>query len=182
MQRVFSSQAVINQRLSRILGVVFFIALTSLGAFVRIPLLFTPVPLTLQTFFVLLSGALLGSKLGFTSQAVYLLLGLSGLPLFTGGFAGALYFAGPTAGYLAGFLFAALISGKLIKKDDCWGKVFAKFMLADAVLLASGMLWLKLSLGLSLTNALFLGVIPFVIGDLLKIAAATSVYKSPCFR
>ncbi|MCX5726738.1 MAG: biotin transporter BioY, partial [Candidatus Saganbacteria bacterium] len=73
-----------------VIGVFGFIILTAAGAFVRIPLPFTPVPLTLQTFFVLLAGAVLGRKLGLLSQAGYVILGMLGLPIFAGAAGGAL--------------------------------------------------------------------------------------------
>ena len=181
METILNRPVAVNKTLSRVLAVSCFILLTGLGAFVRIPLPFTPVPLTLQTFFVLLSGALLGRKLGFISQAGYLLLGLLGVPLFTGYTAGALYFYGVTAGYIVGFLPAALISASL-KKEDHWGVVFAKLSLADAVILAAGTLWLKLSLGISLGAAALLGFVPFIVGDLLKIFVGAALYKKLYLR
>lgn len=177
METALSRQTTVNKTFSRVLAVVFFITLTGLGAFVRIPLPFTPVPLTLQTLFVLLSGALLGRKLGFISQASYLLLGMVGIPLFSGCSAGALYLYGVTAGYIIGFLPAVLISASLLKKEDHWAVIFAKLSLADVVILAAGTLWLKLSLGLSLGTAILLGFVPFIAGDLLKVAVATTLYK-----
>ena len=177
METILNRRIAISKTLSRFLAVIFFVTLTGLGAFVRIPLPFTPVPLTLQTFFVLLSGALLGKKLGFISQEGYILLGMVGVPLFSGVSAGALYLLGPTAGYIVGFLPAALISGTLSKKEDRWWVIFAKLSLADCALLISGMIWLKLSLGVSLGTAVFLGILPFIAGDLLKIAAVTALYR-----
>ena len=84
MEVILKKELVLNKAACRIIGVAIFVVLTSLGAFVRIPLPFTPVPLTLQTMFVLLSGAFLGSGLAATAQLGYILLGLSGVPIFTG--------------------------------------------------------------------------------------------------
>ena len=115
MESVLKKEIVLNKTLSRIFCLLMFIILTTLGAFIRIPLPFSPVPITLQTFFVLLSGALLGANLGITAQLSYVCLGLSGLPIFTGTGSGALYLFGPTGGYLAGFVLASFLLGKTIK-------------------------------------------------------------------
>ena len=96
MEAVLKKEVILDKTLCRVMGVLTFVILTSLGAFVRIPLPFSPVPITLQTFFVLLSGALLGSNLGTISQLSYLLLGASGLPVFTGAGSGLFYLLGPT--------------------------------------------------------------------------------------
>ncbi|MBI4706615.1 MAG: biotin transporter BioY [Candidatus Omnitrophica bacterium] len=177
MEAVLSKEIVINKTLSRALGVLVFVVLTSLGAFVRIPLPFTPVPLTLQTFFVLLSGALLGGSLGVTAQLSYILLGVLGLPIFTGAGSGLLYLSGPTAGYLFGFVLACLFCAKFIKySGNNFSKAFGIFCVADFLLLASGTLWLKFLFGYSLTKLFSIGFIPFVLGDLCKAAAAAVVY------
>lgn len=177
MEVILKKELIANKTLTRIIGVSIFVILTALGAYVRIPLPFTPVPITLQTFFALLSGAFLGSSLGATSQAIYLLAGLAGLPLFSGANSGALYLLGPTAGYLAGFILASFSVGKIIKAiGGNFLSVFTSFLAADILLLACGTLWLKILLGASLNKALFLGFIPFIPGDLLKIAVASSLY------
>jgi len=162
-----------NEKLEKAIWVSFFVLATALGAQVRIPLPFTPVPFTLQTFFVLLSGAMLGKKMGGVSQAAYLLLGGVGLPLFTN--AGALW--GPTGGYIAGFVAASWLIGVLLEKK--W-KVFYAFILGDFLLLTCGALNLSFFVG-GLKNAIVLGVVPFLAGDVLKIFAAVSafnIYKS----
>jgi biotin transport system substrate-specific component len=90
-----------------------FGAATAMGAYIMIPL--PPVPITLQTLFVVLAGALLGGRLGALSQVVYLLLGIIGLPVFHGGKGGLGILLGPTGGYLVGFIAAAYVVGKLIE-------------------------------------------------------------------
>ena len=95
------------------IGCVFFVALMSLGAYVRIPVFFTPVPITLQTLFVVLSGAMLGKKWGMASQAIYISLGAIGLPVFQGYGYGMGHILGPTGGYLAGFVLASYVVGSL---------------------------------------------------------------------
>ncbi|MBI4972331.1 MAG: biotin transporter BioY, partial [Candidatus Omnitrophica bacterium] len=115
METLLKKEIIYNRVVCRFIGVAVLVILTSLGAFVRIPLPFTPVPITLQTFFVLLSGAFLGSNLGAVTQLSYILLGVSGLPIFTAAGSGPLYLFGPTAGYLWGFVLASLFIGKFIK-------------------------------------------------------------------
>jgi len=158
-----------DEKIEKVIWVSFFVLATAFGAYVRIPLPFTPVPLTLQTFFVLLSGAYLGKKLGGLSQFLYFLLGGLGLPLFTS--VGALW--GPTGGYIVGFIFASWLAGFLIEKKL---KVFYALMLDDFILLSFGALNLSFFVG-GIRNAVILGVIPFIVGDLLKIFAAVSVLK-----
>jgi hypothetical protein len=91
-------------------------AVTALAAQAEIRLPWTPVPVTGQTFAVLLSGAVLGARRAFLAQALYLLEGALGLPVFAGGGAGALHLAGPTGGYLVAFPFAAAATGALAQR------------------------------------------------------------------
>jgi len=177
MEASLKREILINKTACRVLGVGVFVAATMLGAFVRIPLPFTPVPLTLQTFFVLLSAAFLGQKLGVLTQGSYLLLGAMGLPLFTGTAAGLFYIFGQVGGYLMGFILASLVIGSLIKNAKSFTSVFLVFCLADALLLATGSFWLKLTMHLNYTQSLFLGFLPFVPGDIIKILFAALTYQ-----
>ncbi len=177
MEAVLKKEILVNKTLCRVIGVSAFVVLTALGAFVRIPLPFTPVPLTLQTFFILLCGAFLGARLGLTAQLSYIFLGVLGLPIFTGAGSGLNYLYGPTGGYLLGFVLAALFIGKFIKyAQDNLVSVLAILLLADAILLLSGAIWLKALLGLSLKKSLFIGFMPFLPGDLLKALVASAIY------
>jgi biotin transport system substrate-specific component len=177
MEAILKKEIIVNKTLCRTIGVLVFIILTTLGAFVRIPLPFSPVPITLQTLFVLLSGALLGSNLGTISQLSYVLLGVLGLPIFSGAGSGILYIFGPTAGYLLGFILAALFVGKSIKySNDNSFYTFCLLCLGDLIILCSGILWLKILFGYSLTKLLFIGFIPFLPGDLLKALTACAIY------
>jgi biotin transport system substrate-specific component len=144
---------------------------------VRLPLPFTPVPITLQTFFVLLSAGLLGRKLGVVTQSSYIFLGALGLPVFTGAASGLGYLISPTAGYLLGFVLAAIFAGACLRqaKPDFF-PVMAVFGASSLVILLTGSIWLKLSLGISLTQALLMGFAPFIFGDLLKSIAAAYAY------
>ena len=178
MEIIIKRELVTDKRLCRLLAVGVFITLTTLSAFVRIPLPFTPVPLSLQTFFVLLSGALLGRKLGAITQAAYMSLGLTGQQVFTGSGCGSLYLLGPTGGYIVGFILAAFFAGNfLIKEKQSAVVVFIKLLIADFIILFSGTLWLKVSLSCSLSKAFLLGFLPFVLGDTLKVILATVVYQ-----
>ena len=178
MELLLTRELTHSKTVNRILGVTVFVILMSLGAFVRIPLPFSPVPLTLQTFFVLLSGACLAGNPGMFSQLAYVSLGMAGLPLFTAAGSGLLYLLGPTGGYLFGFILAALFIGRLIKYNATGvSSVFILFCLADFILLSCGALWLKLVTGCSFTQAIFMGFLPFIPGDLLKAAAAAVIYS-----
>jgi biotin transport system substrate-specific component len=187
METILNKEIIFNRTLTRFLGVLIFVICTSLGAFVRIPLPFSPVPLTLQTFFVLLSGAFLGSGLGAVTQASYILLGFLGVPIFSGAGGGWLYFFGPTAGYLVGFILAALFIGKFTQPlragagfikyaRNSLFYTFVVFCLGDLILLASGVIWLKVIFGYSLGKLLFIGFLPFVAGDLVKAFCASVIY------
>lgn len=166
---ILSRVIIHDEKIEKAIWVSFFVLATAFGAYARIPLPFTPVPITLQTFFVLLSGAVLGKKLGGVSQFLYLLLGGIGLPLFTN--TGALW--GPTGGYIFGFILASWLVGYLIEKK--W-KVFYALLSGDLVLLFSGTVILSLFVG-GFKNAVILGALPFVAGDLIKILAVISVLK-----
>jgi len=177
MEAIIKRELVTDKRVCQLLAVVSFVALTALSAFVRIPLPFTPVPLTLQTLFVLLSGALLGRRLGLFTQGLYMFSGFVGLQVFTGLGSGILYLLGPTGGYIFGFLLAAFFAGSLfVKEKQGVATVFLKFLFCDFIILFSGMLWLKIILSCSLAQAFLLGVLPFVFGDILKVILATAVY------
>lgn len=178
METIIKRELISDKKICRATAVGFFIVLTALSAFVRIPLPFTPVPLTLQTFFVLLSGALLGKRLGVFSQVSYMLLGLTGLQVFTGSGSGSLYLLGPTGGYIIGFILASFLAGNLFTKEkQGLFAIFLKLLLADFVILFSGTLWLKVNLSCSLSTAFLLGFLPFVLGDILKVILVAAVYN-----
>jgi biotin transport system substrate-specific component len=152
-----------------------FGAMTAVGALISIPL--QPVPVTLQTFFLYLAGALLGGRLGALSQITYVLLGVLGLPVFSGGKAGLGVLMGPTGGYLAGFIVAAYVIGKLVetRKDPRFSWLVLSMLAGGCIVYALGVLQLMVVAGLSPAKAVTAGVLPFVPGDILKIAAAAAV-------
>ncbi len=156
-----------------------FITLTVISGFIRIPVPMSPVPVTLQTFFVLLSGACLGGLMGGISQMGYLALGVLGVPVFSSMGSGYLYLTGPTGGYMAGFVFAAFFLGRTRRYagSSYIGLLFL-FLIADAVILLSGALWLKVLTGYDISKLMQIGVLPFVPGDLVKAAGAAGVYKA----
>lgn len=151
--------------------------LTALCAQVRIPLPFSPVPLTGTTFAVLLTAAALGPIRGVAGQALYLVLGLAGLPFFTGGESGVQYALGPTGGYLAGFLLAAWLVGLCARRglDRSALGTAAAFALGTLAIYVLGATWLAAVAGLSIVQAFALGVAPFLLGDALKALLAAGL-------
>ncbi|MGB2706094.1 MAG: biotin transporter BioY [Candidatus Omnitrophota bacterium] len=165
-------KVIANRAVVMAILVVSFVAMTALGAYVRIPLPFSPVPITLQTFFVLLCGAVLGRKFGALAQASYVGLGVLGIPLFQGYGAGLLHLAGPTGGYLVGFIAASFLVGNLIKRNI----VFA-MSLGLLVIYVCGISWLMVGYKLDFVKAVYLGFIPFIPGAACKLIAASWIYS-----
>jgi len=161
------------------MGIGAFSLMTALGAFVYIPLPFTPVPLTFQTFFALLSGAFLGKGGGALSQGVYILMGSMGLPIWAGGASGLSRLFGPTGGYLLGFPLAAWMVGLILEYGERpnWCKILAAMGLGSLMIYGLGILQLSLVLHWGLKKALTLGVLPFLPGDLIKVALASLVCR-----
>jgi biotin transporter BioY len=158
--------------------VVAFSLLTALAAQIVIPI--GPVPITAQTFAVLLTGALLGSRLGAMSMVVYLVEGASGLPFFYGGTSGIAHLLGPTGGYLIAFPAAAFITGAFAEHG--WDKRFltaaASMAIGSAVIMFSGWAWFALITNTSLPVAFQLTVLKFIPGDIIKILLAAAVLPS----
>ena len=182
---ILNREIVVSRALSRVIGVFAFVICTALGAYVRIPLPFTPVPITLQTFFVLLSGAVLGRKWGPTSQAGYLVLGALGLPIFSAAGSGIATFWGPTGGYLIGFVLASWIVARLIQREN--QSNITRIVLAMVVgslvgIYLCGVWGLILFLQCNLSQGLTLGFLPFIPGDTLKIIAAALIYRKIATR
>jgi biotin transport system substrate-specific component len=177
MELALRKEIIIDKKACRAFGVTAFVLLTALGAFVRVPLPFTPVPLTLQTFFVLLGAVSLGRRLGAMTQWIYISLGALGIPLFSLGGSGLSYLAGPTGGYLFGFVLAAVFAGSFMKAAGRnFYLTFAVIFSADLILLSCGTLWLKILFGLTMGNAFSMGFLPFIPGDILKAMAVALVF------
>ncbi|HEY7847436.1 MAG TPA: biotin transporter BioY [Candidatus Limnocylindria bacterium] len=152
-------------------------AFTGLCAQVSIPLPFTPVPITLQTFAVLLSGAALGPWRGGAAMLLYLVAGVAGVPWFAGqesGYSGDVVF---TFGYIIGFVVAATVVGALASRgaDRTVSGTLAIMVLGNLIIYAFGVPWLMATAGMPLFLALENGLWPFVIGDALKIALAAGL-------
>ncbi|KPK17636.1 MAG: biotin synthase [Nitrospira bacterium SG8_3] len=152
-----------------------FGAITAAGAYLIIP--FPLVPITLQTLFLNLAAALLGGRLGALSQVIYLLLGIIGLPVFAGGKAGIGVLIGPTGGYLIGFVVASYVIGRLIEMKERAGFIWmaCSMVLGLVVIYLLGITQLSIVAKLTLKKALTVGVLPFLIGDALKIILATLI-------
>ena len=156
------------------------ILLTAVSAQVEIPLGFTPVPLTLQTFSVLLVGAVLGANRGALSMGAYWLCGIVGLPFYSGGGSGWETATGATMGYLLGFIVAAWAVGRLAerKQDRNFTTSLPAMLLGSAIIYTFGASWLSIHLGIPVAtgdkNAVSLGVAPFLVGDALKTAVAAA--------
>lgn len=152
-----------------------FGALTAIGAFIVIPL--QPVPITLQTLFTGLAGVLLGGYAGALSQIIYVILGIIGLPVFAGGQAGFGTLLGPAGGYLIGFIAAAYVIGKMVesKREAGLAWIVLSLIIGDLVIYTLGTLQLSLLAHLSIVKALLVGVVPFLVGDLIKMAATVLI-------
>ncbi|MBN3038623.1 MAG: biotin transporter BioY [Candidatus Omnitrophica bacterium] len=175
---------IVDKNLSKLIGLISFIVLTALGAFVRIPLPFTPVPITLQTFFVLLAAAFLGRSWGTFSQLGYLALGILGLPIFSNAASGLLAISGPTGGYLFGFVFGSWLIGHFMSRTKVlsFARIFMVMSLGLAVIYVWGCLWLEILFKLGLRETLMLGFWPFLPGAVLKLSAASFIYSKMAKR
>ncbi len=155
---------ILTKNIVQVLG---FAVLTGISAGFKIEI--GPVPVTMQTLIVLLSGVLLGAQKGAVSQITYLLAGLIGLPWFSRG-GGIIYIMSPTFGYILGFVIAAYLAGLLLEKS--WNKSIKKstlaILIANFSIYIPGLLWLTRFVGFS--KILTVGLYPFIIGDILKIS------------
>ncbi|MFG3118534.1 biotin transporter BioY [Streptomyces sp. NPDC048197] len=145
--------------------------LTGLAAQIALPVPGSPVPVTGQTFAALLVGTALGARRGLLSLALYALAGMAGMPWFAGGASG---FASPTFGYIVGMLLASGLVGALARRGGDRGalRTAATMAAGTAVIYALGVPYLALSTGMSLDQAVALGLVPFLVGDALKAALA----------
>ncbi len=157
---------------------VLFAVLTALAAWVEVPMF--PVPITMQTCAVLLSGALLGARWGFISQVMYLAGGLF-LPIYAGGAMGVSTLFGATGGYLFAFPIAALLTGLALRSatiETPLYALFARVFAVSLVIMVFGTIWLQQVLNLSLVQAVSLGFVPFIIGDVIKCLLVVAIVKA----
>jgi biotin transport system substrate-specific component len=156
-----------------------------LCAHITIPLPFTPVPITGQTFGVLLVAVLLGSRRGMLTCVLYLLESMAGLPVFQPlGAPGPLRLAGPTAGYLLAYPSAAFVTGLIVERVATYR--FSRFatvrltgalISGEAIIFAGGCAWLALGMRLGWTGAIYAGALAFIPGEIIKIALILAVVR-----
>ena len=153
-----------------------FAALIAGGTFISIPLPFSPVPIVLQNLFIVLAGLVLGPALGGAAAALYLAAGALGFPVFAGAAGGIARFAGPTGGFLVGYLLAALTAGCIAGRPRA-AISFPRLLLAAAagflVVYIPGVAWLARFFE-NWPKALAAGFFPFIIGDVIKIGIAVT--------
>lgn len=148
-----------------------FLASLIMAAQIKIPLPFTPVPLTMQTLFVLLAGGLGGPRVGFWATTSYLLLSLWGAPVLASA-----SFWGATGGYVIGFVLASVFVGICIQQKSVT-RLVGGMIMGSVTILLCGWLWLMPFLGLNWQQALYVGVVPFLPGDALKTAMAIGIVR-----
>ena len=166
----------LDSRLTRAIMACLFAALISIGAYIAIPIPGTPVPIVLQNMFIIMAGFVLGPWWGLAAVLLYLMLGAIGLPVFSGGTGGLVRFAGPTGGYLIGYIPAIIVFGLASKfKRQKWYLNAVAGLVGMAIVYALGVAWLKLSLAINWTKALATGALPFIPGDVAKIAIASAL-------
>ena len=168
---------------SQLIKSIFIIIIGSLvltiSAKIKIP--FYPVPITMQTFVVLLLGMSFGYKIGLATVFLYLIEGIIGLPVFSNSperGVGIVYFTGPTMGYLIGFLSACFLAS-FIKRTDNYFSIFLKLILSVSTIYIFGLLWLGLLIGWD-KPLLELGAIPFLLAELFKISLLAILAKKVC--
>lgn len=147
-----------------------FVAIISVLTYIAIPLPFSPVPITGQTLGIMLVGMVLSTNASFVTLFVYILLGAIGLPVFSGGASGIGILFGPTGGYIFGFLIGAvLISFLAGNSNNLKRLIIAGFVGGILIVDLIGMTWLGISTGMGIKKAFVVGVLPFLIGDGIKL-------------
>jgi len=173
----YKKELVAGRSITGAMGVIFFILAMTMAAYIRIPVPGSPVPITLQTFFVLLSGAVLGKRLGLLSQSCYIFIGLAGLPVFQGYAFGPAVLLGHTGGYLIGFAFASYFAGAFLHgRDVSYSRLLSLFAISSLIIYTFAFLWLVSVCRISPAGAFSIGVLPFIPGDMLKVILAASLY------
>ena len=152
-------------------------ALTAMSAYVAIPLPFTPVPLTLQTFAVLAGAAALGAERAVLAQVTYITLAVAGAPILAGGAGGREEVIGATGGYLLGFVVASYVVGRISAAGAStkYSTTALAYVAGSFVIYSLGAPWLAYVAGFSMSEAIAAGVVPFLIGDAIKALAAGAV-------
>lgn len=180
VRRAAAVDALTHRWARRVAVMIGFALLTALGAYVSIPLPATPVPVTLQTLVVSLSGLLLGARLGAGAQTMYLAAGALGAPVFSAGNFGLAYLLGPTGGYLLAYPAAAALTGALANLAGARRSFAAALVLGVATFLGTVLVFMGGASQLALLTgdvglAIEQGVLPFLVGDVLKVAVAVLI-------
>ena len=167
------TRSTVSTQIALVVGGTAFLALM---AQIAVPVPGSPVPVTGQTLGALLLGSAYGASLGFTTFATYLLVGFVGAPVFASGAHGLSRITGATGGYLVGMLLASLITGYLAgrKWDQKIFTVIPTMLIGDVVIFSAGLLWLHHSLHVSWATTLKFGFTPFILGEVIKIAIAST--------
>lgn len=159
------------------LVVVLGAGLIAASAQVAIPLPFTPVPITGQTFAVLLVGASLGTARGAAGALLYLLAGIAGAPVYADGANGWAQITGSTGGYLVGFVLAAALTGRLAERqwDRRFSSALGAMLTGSVIIFVVGLTWLAVVLDTSLEQTLEYGLYPFIPGEIVKLYLAAAL-------
>jgi biotin transport system substrate-specific component len=177
-QRVLPRRGILaNKAVFEAVLVVAGVLFVALLAQIRFYMPFTPVPIVASTMGVLLVGSLLGTRLGVISMLVYLAIGAIGMPVFAAGNSGIEYMQGATLGYLVAYPVVAAVMGWFAERgwDQRIGTNIIALVIGSLIFYVLGAGWLAFGLGLGLTAAITQGVLPFIIGDTVKIAIAIGV-------
>jgi biotin transport system substrate-specific component len=163
----------ISDSIRKMVFTALFTALIIVGTYISIPLPFSPVPIVLATFFIILSGLVLGKWWGMAGSGLYLFLGALGLPVFSGGGGGIAHFVGPTGGYLIAYLLVPFVIGLIANgKKKSIAKDIIALITGSLLFYIFGVPVLKLVTGMTWGKAIVAGMLPFLLGDSLKVIAA----------
>lgn len=173
--RIDTSQKNISFSILQILGASFLLILCS---YISIPLYFSRIPLSAQTFGVMLIGATMGSRMGVLSVLAYLAEGCLGLPVFAGGHFGLMSLLGVKGGYIVGFILQVYFVGYFMERQVSFQitKTLSILLISCALQLSLGVLWLSLFVGLK--SAMVMGLYPFIIGEVIKAISITTYLKA----
>lgn len=154
-----------------------FVAFIAIGAFIAVPI--GPVPIVLQNMFVLLAAIILGPAWGISCVGIYLLIGLAGLPVFSGGGSGIGKLFGPTGGYLLGYIPCVFVTAGISKGlGRKMSSDITAMVIGSLIVYAAGVPWLMAVTSMTFKKALAVGMIPFLIGDALKIIVAAFIARA----
>ena len=174
-------EVVVDRRARVAVGIVAFALAAVFGAQIAVPVPFTPVPITLQTLFVILAGVVLGPRAGAASMALYVGMGAMGAPVFSNGGAGIAWLLGPTGGYLLSYPASAFLAGSIASpwRSRRGSAAFLLAGLVAGVLLqyAAGLVQLAALTGRPFGEVLAMGALPFLFGDAVKIATAAWIAR-----